>query len=635
MKRQTLSILLTVGMIVSSCQGIFAGEMGADTTAVVYSENDFAEEDLEEFSADTDAVDYIEDAVAPETMLESEDSESVIFEVQEDSSSSELPEDAISNTDEEYVLAEDILMAADDSTEEMVFLTLDPKGGIFNLEGSSEPLWRGAFSKGRSAGWLPTPEKDDAFFDGWSSDGTEEGRIQYDKDEDYYLLDLAENTTFYALWIPAVPLTWDANGKEFVDYGTTRSMKMAAGDYITEYSERTWEYIKWTPKAADGKAFTYWSLDPEGEEKLKWDWSMIDDTEYNLLMTDDEQETRVQIKEDGLTIYANWADGIEITFDGNGGSLWDDDDNLVSSVTKTVPAGYAYELNVWGRREGYELFGWKNGKTGEWYDAEGQAVFTEPVTLYADWSENKTITIDFNGGYYDDYDDDTDGYVKKSVITVVSSMGQWFSPYWWTEEDGEATFHAPAGHVLAGWSKTRNGAIVISEANRGEETTGNTTYYAVWAAGSHTFGPWSVAKAASTTESGIESHTCSGCGFTELREIPRLPEPITVSKEPITVSKKPTIKNPAAAKGKITVNWKHFKQTKKTKSIWKKIKKVQVQCATDKGFANIVKSTMVGKKKTKAAIKGLAKKTTYYVRVRYYDGTGYSAWSKVKKVKTK
>jgi (E)-4-hydroxy-3-methylbut-2-enyl-diphosphate synthase len=31
----------------------------------------------------------------------------------------------------------------------------------------------------------------------------------------------------------------------------------------------------------------------------------------------------------------------------------------------------------------------------------------------------------------------------------------------------------------------------------------------------------------------------------------------------------------------------------------------------------------------------LAKKTNYYVRVRYFDGTGYSKWSSVKKIKTK
>ena len=135
--------------------------------------------------------------------------------------------------------------------------------------------------------------------------------------------------------------------------------------------------------------------------------------------------------------------------------------------------------------------------------------------------------------------------------------------------------------------------------------------------------------------------TCisAGCRQTRTESIPKLIEPPqenTTLTEQITISKKPTIKKPAATKNKITVKWKPFKHTsKKTKPIWKKIKKVQVQCATDSAFTNIVKSTMVGKKKTKAAIKGLAKKTTYYVRVRYYDGTGYSAWSKVKKVKTK
>ena len=84
------------------------------------------------------------------------------------------------------------------------------------------------------------------------------------------------------------------------------------------------------------------------------------------------------------------------------------------------------------------------------------------------------------------------------------------------------------------------------------------------------------------------------------------------------------------------MKWSHFKHTsKKTKAIWKKIKKVQIQCATDKGFTNIVKAGTVGKSKTKATIKGLSKKTIYYVRVRYYDGTGYSKWSGAKKIKTK
>ena len=147
----------------------------------------------------------------------------------------------------------------------------------------------------------------------------------------------------------------------------------------------------------------------------------------------------------------------------------------------------------------------------------------------------------------------------------------------------------------------------------------------------HAWDTGRVTKKATTTAEGVKTYTCKfkGCRKTRTEKIPKL-------KEKTTITKKPTIKKPAATKSKITVKWKHFKHTsKKTKKIWKKIKNVQVQCATDKGFKNIVKTSLVGRGKTKYTIKGLSKKTTYYVRVRYYDGVGYSDWSKGKKVKTK
>ena len=172
----------------------------------------------------------------------------------------------------------------------------------------------------------------------------------------------------------------------------------------------------------------------------------------------------------------------------------------------------------------------------------------------------------------------------------------------------------------------------------------------------HSFGDWEITVPATDTTTGLKTRSCS-CGKTETEIIPvthtqnetqneteteiipatSIQTVVTKAAvtERITISRKPTIQKPAATKNKITVKWKHFKQTKKTKPIWKKIKKVQVQCATDKTFKNIVKTTPVKKSKTSAKIKGLKKNTTYYVRVRYFDGTGYSAWSKVKKVKTK
>ena len=104
-----------------------------------------------------------------------------------------------------------------------------------------------------------------------------------------------------------------------------------------------------------------------------------------------------------------------------------------------------------------------------------------------------------------------------------------------------------------------------------------------------------------------------------------------------TISKKPTIRVPSAGKKAIIVRWKHFKRSTKTgKKVWKQVKMVQIQCATDKKFEHIVKTINVAKKKTNYTIKGLKRKKTYYIRVRYAGGSAvYSKWSAIKKIKTR
>lgn len=110
----------------------------------------------------------------------------------------------------------------------------------------------------------------------------------------------------------------------------------------------------------------------------------------------------------------------------------------------------------------------------------------------------------------------------------------------------------------------------------------------------------------------------------------------TIKENPYSISKPPIIKKPAPFRDRINIKWKHFnRKLKKDKNLWKKIKKVQVQCAYDKDFRKLVKSVKVSKNRTSAVIKGLKKNKKYYVRVRYYNGKGYSAWSKVKTVKTR
>ena len=97
------------------------------------------------------------------------------------------------------------------------------------------------------------------------------------------------------------------------------------------------------------------------------------------------------------------------------------------------------------------------------------------------------------------------------------------------------------------------------------------------------------------------------------------------------------------AKPKST-NTKKIKAAKKAVSVqWKKVggvKGYQVQVATDKKFKKNKKIVTVKKQKTtKTTVKKLKAKKKYYVRIRTYKIANgkkvYSAWSKVKSVKTK
>ena len=104
----------------------------------------------------------------------------------------------------------------------------------------------------------------------------------------------------------------------------------------------------------------------------------------------------------------------------------------------------------------------------------------------------------------------------------------------------------------------------------------------------------------------------------------------TTAQTKVAKPKSASIKKVKAAKKAISV-------------IWKKVggvKGYQVQVATDKKFKKNKKTVTVKKQKTtKTTVKKLKAKKKYYVRVRTYKIVNgkkvYSAWSKVKSVKTK
>ncbi len=106
--------------------------------------------------------------------------------------------------------------------------------------------------------------------------------------------------------------------------------------------------------------------------------------------------------------------------------------------------------------------------------------------------------------------------------------------------------------------------------------------------------------------------------------------------ESVTISRKPVIRKLTAKKRQVKVTWKKIKRNKKGKALLRKISYIQIQYSTSSKFtAGTTVTKTVKKTKTSVSLKGLSRKTRYYVRMRYVGSTGVSKWSKIKKVRTK
>ena len=99
-----------------------------------------------------------------------------------------------------------------------------------------------------------------------------------------------------------------------------------------------------------------------------------------------------------------------------------------------------------------------------------------------------------------------------------------------------------------------------------------------------------------------------------------------------------SIKAPQRYKGKLKVRW--YKMSKSQRKNYKNvITGYQVRVSTYKNFAYAKYANVKGITKTAATVKGLKRKTYYYVQYRSYKTVGsttyYSKWSGTKRAKTK
>lgn len=236
-----------------------------------------------------------------------------------------------------------------------------------------------------------------------------------------------ENQTLYAIYGEKAPETYNVtyNGNES-DGGTvpTDTTNYLFDEDVTVEGQGT--------MTREGYKFTGWNTDADGNGTLY------------------EPTDTFKIKGD-TTLYAQWEELYNVTFDSQEGSAVAPQNNKEAGSKVTEPADPI--------REGYEFAGWHNEPecTSTW-DFNNDTI-TGHTTLYAKWTEVKvlyTVTFDSQGGS------------SVSSQTGLASGSKVVEPSDPTRE----------GYEFAGWYTDAKCTTAWDFSN--DTITGNMTLYADW-----------------------------------------------------------------------------------------------------------------------------------------------------------
>ena len=240
---------------------------------------------------------------------------------------------------------------------------------------------------------LPEPTKAGYNFDGWYLDE------ECTESVTYWSCEAEEIVTFYAAWVEGDPVTvtWDANGGYIwgdSDYPT----------YSETFPVNSFINMEYRP-SREGYLFAGWYLDEDFNESVDtWDYLASKD----------------------VTFYARWSEGVTITWDGNGGTIWPEGGSNAPTYTKKVLEGSTVGGCTTPDREGYVFMGWCFDLDCEVpvYDIWSYVV-NEDVTFYAKWAKAVQITWNGNGGFIwadTDYPTYTATYAKDQRISYGYSV---------------------------------------------------------------------------------------------------------------------------------------------------------------------------------------------------------------------
>ena len=304
-------------------------------------------------------------------------------------------------------------------------------------------------------------ERDGYIFEGWTE--------TKDDTEAIYAgtYSPSEDITLYAKWAKAFTVKFDLNGGviadqlEAIDADAYRLLKYggAEREYYSVYlpTNILTDSGMVSVITRDGYLLEGWTVTKDdGENVYKNYYIPVGDT----------------------TLYAKWKKLNTITFDLNGGVLWDrletenrDAYQLLVNGRTVTEHDYVYlPSEYWNgsetvypvTREGYVFGGWTETKDG----AETVNIDYYPsndVTLYAKWLKLYTVKFDFNGGVLTDKlepEDEVSYRMYRDGITVPENSSVYLREDVW---DGIQVIPVLSrdGYLFDGWTETKDGVETV------------------------------------------------------------------------------------------------------------------------------------------------------------------------------
>ena len=265
---------------------------------------------------------------------------------------------------------------------------------------------------------------------------------------------------------------YDASGKaaENKTYAEDRNIELYAYWSVISYNIDLYSGGRYV-KTLENVAFDHLRLPSAAALSLSREhynfvgWNLYDNQDWKMFSADVVYTVGIGYEQgETVTLYAAWKEKnvYSVNYDANGGGgapgVEQKHEDETFALSDTIPTRENYTFLGWARTPDANLADYPAGFVNK------LTMGGEPITLYAVWKRNPSLSFDANGGAF-------------------SSAPEIRYPAAGSEEGIPSAAPEKAGHIFAGWSNEKDASIADYPADGSKKITmpdADTLLYAVW-----------------------------------------------------------------------------------------------------------------------------------------------------------